>query len=313
MPSRETGLTDCLGRFFVPRSLAYGAGIRYNQCTVDNHNSRAHTAGPPPVGAPPIGAHGYYRYSADAGLRPEPKPVPVEAPITLYVNGRQWVTMMCTPTRLNLLTLGFLYTSRVIRGPEDVLYMRVCEEDSIVEVRLPEGPELETALSRPRTLTSGCGGGTSFEFVEGFEPVNSDTAIDPSDVIAAMHSLHAAAETYRETGGIHTCGLADAARLLVVAEDVGRHNALDKLVGECLWNGIDTRDKWLVSSGRISSEMALKAAALGAPVVISHTSPTSLAVEVARLLNVTLIGYAKAQRFNVYTGVERVRVPVAAV
>lgn len=259
-------------------------------------------------GEPPAVAYepDYYRYTAESGLQPAFKPVPLEAPITLHINGRQWVTLMCTPTRLNFLTLGFLYTSRVISSPDDVLYMRVCEEDSIVEVRLPEGPELDAALSRPRTLTSGCGGGTSFEIVEGLDPLTSCAPVNPADVLSAMHSLHAAADVYRETGGIHTCGLADGADLLVVAEDVGRHNAVDKIVGECLWTGTDTTGKWLLSSGRISSEMALKAASLRTPVVISHTSPTSLAVEVARLLNVTLIGYAKAQKFNVYSGAGRI-------
>ncbi len=252
-----------------------------------------------------------YRYAGRA-LEPEHRPTPVEVPITLYVNGRQWVTMMCTPTRLSFLALGFLYTSRVIRSPDELLYMRVCEEDRVIEVRLPEGPQLEAALARPRTLTSGCGGGTSFEIVEGIEPVAGGQRVRPEDVLRAMHDLHAHAEAYRETGGIHTCGLAEDGQLLTVIEDVGRHNAVDKIVGECLWNGISTRDKWLLSTGRISSEMALKAASLAVPVVISHTSPTSLAVEIARLLNVTLIGYTRGQKFNVYTGVERVAAPISS-
>lgn len=255
----------------------------------------------------------YYRYSSGSGLTPESKPAPVETPITLYINDRQWVTMLCTPTRLNYLALGFLYTSRVISSLDDVLYMRVCAEDNNIQVRLPEGPELDTALSRPRTLTSGCGGGTSFEAMEGLEPVLSTVPVEPADILSVMHSLHAAADVYRETGGIHTCGLSNASNLLVVAEDVGRHNAVDKIVGECLWNGTDTAEKWLISSGRISSEMALKAARLQVPVVISHTAPTSLAIEVAQRLNVTLVGYARAQKFTVYSGVERIAATVAAV
>lgn len=254
-------------------------------------------------------APAFYRYTAEAGLLPGAKPAPVETPITLYINGRQWVTMLCTPTRLNYLALGFLYTSRVISSPDDVLYMRVCAEDGVVEVRLPEGSELDAALARPRTLTSGCGGGTSFEAMEGLEPVASAELVSPDDVLGAMHALHGAAEGYRETGGVHTCGLSDRARLLVVADDVGRHNAVDKIVGECLWTGTDTAEKWLLSSGRISSEMALKAARLRVPLVISHTAATSLAVEVARALGVTLIGYAKARKFTVYTGAARIVAP----
>jgi len=249
----------------------------------------------------------YYRYTLEAGLQPSDRGAPEEAAITLSINGREWVTLMCTPTRLNFLTLGFLYTSRVISSPADVQYMRVCEEDGVVEVRLPEGPELDEALARPRTLTSGCGGGTSFEAVEGLTPIDDDAGVDPVDVLAAMHSLHSHSDAYRETGGIHTCGLSRGPSLVALAEDVGRHNAVDKIVGECLWNGTPTADHWLLSSGRISSEMALKAAWLRVPVVISHTAPTSLAVTLARMLNVTLIGYAKGQKFNVYSGVERLR------
>jgi FdhD protein len=256
--------------------------------------------------APVVAAPAYYRYTASTGLQPETKQPPLEAPIALHINGRQWVTLLCTPSRLRPLALGFLYTSRVIERADDILYMRICEEDGVIEVGLPEGPELDAALSRPRTLTSGCGGGTSFEAVDGLEPLPNAERVLPDRVLEAMHALHAAADGYRESGGIHTCALSDEAELLLVAEDVGRHNALDKVVGECLWTGLDPAGKWVLSSGRISSEMALKAARLGAPVVISHTSPTSLAIDVARLLNVTLIGYAKAQRFSVYSGVERV-------
>lgn len=246
-----------------------------------------------------------YRYAPGTGFAHEAKPAPREAPVSLHINGRHWVTLLCTPTRLRDLALGFLYTSRVISSPEDVLYMRTCEEDGVIEVRLPATCELDEALARPRTLTSGCGGGVSFEALDGLDPVRSTAPVDPDAVLAAMHAMHQAAETYRSTGGVHTCALSDGARLLVVADDVGRHNAMDKIVGACLWDETEIADRWLVSSGRISSEMALKAARLGVPVVISHTAPTTLSLEVARRLGVTLIGYARGQRFYVYTGAER--------
>lgn len=250
----------------------------------------------------------YYSYTGDGELSPGLKAVPEEVPFTFFINDRQWVTLMCTPISVNFLAIGFLYTSRIVRSMDDILYLRVCEEDSIVEVRLPEGPDLDALLSRPRTLTSGCGGGTSFEITEDIPPVTDPSPVDAQAVLRAMHALHASAGTYREVGGIHTCALAEGSDIVAIAEDVGRHNAVDKLAGECLWKGLDPSRLWLLSSGRISSEMALKAGLMGIPVVISHTAVTSLAIEIARRLNLTLIGYARNQKFNVYTGKENIAV-----
>jgi len=245
----------------------------------------------------------YYKYMAGQGVIEDAKAVPVEVPLTFYINGNQWVTLMATPTKLNFLAIGFLYTSGIIGSLDDLLYLRVCEEDSVIEVMLtiPE-QDLVQLLSKPRSITSGCGGGVSFAILDEYSTPISQSKLRPEDVISVMHNLHLASETYRETGGIHTCALSQKDDLLVVAEDVGRHNAVDKIVGESLWKGIDVRDKWLISSGRISSEMALKAARLGCPVIISHTSPTSLAIEVCNRIGITLIGYARGNKFNIYSG-----------
>jgi FdhD protein len=126
-----------------------------------------------------------------------------------------------------------------------------------------------------------------------------------------MRQLNEAAALYRTSRGVHTSALSDGEKLLVLAEDVGRHNTLDKIRGACLLGGLPTRDHIVISSGRISSEMVTKARKMEAPIVISRTSPTALSVRLARAWNMTLIGYVRGRQLRVYTGPERVILPSA--
>jgi FdhD protein len=159
-----------------------------------------------------------------------------------------------------------------------------------------------------RALTTGCGGGTTFVDVAGaFAPVQADLQVTPTQVLALMKRLQENATLYQASGGVHASGLASGDELLVTAEDVGRHNTLDKIRGECLLGGLSPRGKILLTTGRVSSEMLIKAVRMDVPVLISHSSPTDLAVQLARALQVTLIGYARGNRFDVYAGEERVQ------
>jgi FdhD protein len=123
-----------------------------------------------------------------------------------------------------------------------------------------------------------------------------------------MREMNARARLYRECRGVHTSALGDGTHLLALAEDVGRHNTLDKIRGDCMMRGIPTRDSVLLSTGRISSEMMTKAAKMQVPIVVSRTSPTYLALELARAWNITLVGYAHAGEILVYCGMERIQV-----
>jgi FdhD protein len=223
--------------------------------------------------------------------------VPVEARLTVYVNLQELVTIQCTPAKLNFLVLGFLYAEGIVSGVSDVLSMRVCEDDNTADVRL-SNPDYE--LPTQRTLTSGCGGGASFE-TEG-QKVDSDFSVTPKNVLHLMKQLlQEQMELYQVSGGLHASALADSKSLLVVAEDIGRHNTLDKIQGECLMRGLPTRDRLLLSTGRVSSEMLLKAARMQAPVVVSRHSPTGTAVSLARELGIALVGYARGNRLSVYS------------
>ncbi len=227
-------------------------------------------------------------------------PVPSETEITIYVNRREFVSILCTPSKLNCLVLGFLYTEGIISGLGDVTMMRVCDEESEVDVRLSK-PEFQ--LPTKRRLTSGCGGGSTFT-MQG-QRVDSHLVTAPADVLSLMRQLRERMELYPVSGGVHTSALANTGKLLVVAEDIGRHNTLDKIQGECLLKGISTKDGVLLTTGRVSSEMLLKAAKMEAPVVVSRHSPTSGAVTLARDLGITLVGYARGSSLTVYSHPER--------
>ncbi len=226
--------------------------------------------------------------------------VPSEMDLTLYVNGQELVTILCTPVKLNCLVIGFLYASGIISSVKDVTSMRVCEEDALADVRLVNAEYRPPVL---RTLTSGCGGGAAFK-TEG-NRVDSEVIVAPEQVLELMKQLQGHMEIYRAAGGVHASALADTTKLLVVSEDIGRHNTLDKIQGECLLRGLSTKDCLLLSTGRVSSEMVSKAARMQAPIVVSRTSPTERAVRLARDLCITVVGYVRGGRLTVYTHPER--------
>jgi FdhD protein len=220
--------------------------------------------------------------------------------LAIYVNRRELVTILCTPTRLNCLVLGFLYAEGIISGMDDVTGMRVCEEESLADVTLSD-PDFEPPAQR--TLTSGCGGGTAFE-TRG-RKVESELTAEPGDVLSLMGLLQKQLGLYRLCGGVHASALADTGKLLIVTEDIGRHNTLDKIQGECLLRGLSTRDRLLLSTGRVSSETLIKAAKMRVPMVVSRHSPTESAVSLARDLGIALIGHARGGRLSVYSHPER--------
>jgi len=228
----------------------------------------------------------------------------VETPVALTVNGEVWLTFMCTPLLLEALAVGFLYNEGIIQRVEEVADVRLCEHGDNVDVWLNH------AASQPKSWrrTSGCTGGmTAVDlFVRENVSFNGDhPQVSPEAVGQLVEQLFEAQSLYRETGGVHTSALSDGKQIVLVAEDIGRHNTLDKLAGMCLLQNSWPEPRILITTGRISSEMLQKAARMGAPILISRTSPSSLSIEMAERYGITLIGYARRQRFNVYTHPQR--------
>jgi FdhD protein len=251
------------------------------------------------AGSYPVTYTGYY----DALSRPVRGVVPVEEVITLHVNGQPLVSLMCTPTQLEELALGFLFNEGLIEGMDEVAVLERCGGGGCVDVWLEhsiEPPKL-------RVITSGCSGGTTFEdFSRVHHRVISHTQITPRQVAELVQEFSQVNAIYRRAGGVHGAALAQVDRVLCAAEDIGRHNTLDKIAGLCLRKRHPLRDLILLTTGRISAEMVNKVARMGVPIVVSRTSPTSLSVQLAQEWGITLIGYTRRRSFRVYAGAERV-------
>lgn len=223
-----------------------------------------------------------------------------EGLVRLHVNGEELAMLMCTPHALDLLALGLLRSEGIITSLADVRRVVVCPSGACVEVWLRDA---NRKLPTIRILTSGCGGGITFnDLTAEAVPVESDVTVTPAQLGRLMFML----QEEQRTRGIHTAALADGERLLTVTEDVGRHNAIDKLWGWCLLKGISTEGRILITTGRVSSEMLSKAARMRVPIVASRTSPTTLSLALAEAWNVTLVGYVRRGSLNVYTGLARV-------
>ena len=222
-----------------------------------------------------------------------------EQPLTVYVNGERFLTLLCSPFDLEPLVLGYLWMEKVIAGLDEVTALEVSEVDGRAEVTLTEPVTLPTE----RILTSGCGGGITFRIDPRLFPrVRSTLKVKPEALVARLHDLLRDAVHYHASRGIHGAALADADRVLLIAEDVGRHNAVDKLKGLALLRGLPTDDRILLSTGRVSSEMLLKAARMGVPLIASRTSPTEMAVALAEQLGITVAGYVRGDALNLYAG-----------
>jgi FdhD protein len=229
----------------------------------------------------------------------------VETPVSLTVNGEVWVTFMCTPVNLEALAIGFLYNEGIVEKMSEVVDARVCEHGDNVDVWLDHEATQPTRWRR----TSGCTGGvTAVDLLA--KPnvsLNRDNLkVQPEAIGHLVEMLFEAQVLYRQTGGVHTSILSNGEKILLSAEDIGRHNTLDKIAGLCLMNDIWPEVRVLMTTGRISSEMLQKAAQLTVPIVISRTSPSSLSIEMAERYGITLIGYARKNRFNVYSNSQRV-------
>ncbi|MCL0096937.1 formate dehydrogenase accessory sulfurtransferase FdhD [Dehalococcoidia bacterium] len=234
-----------------------------------------------------------------------------EFPLTIILNNQELVTLLCSPTNLKYLALGFLASEGFIRAREEVKSIFLDDRRGVVRVETEGSPHIAGDLIFKRFITSGCGRGAAFYSVADAADaavVKSKTRISASQVFAMMREFQHRSEVFKNTGGVHSAALTDGERLLIFSDDIGRHNAIDKIFGECLWENTPTDDRVIVTSGRISSEILFKVAKRGIPIIISPSAPTDLAVRTALDLGITLIGFVRGKRMNVYANSWRVSV-----
>lgn len=233
-----------------------------------------------------------------------------EFPLTIVLNNQELVTLLCSPTKLDYLAIGFLSSEGLIRNKGEIKKILLDEQRGVVRVEVEEEREFAKELVFKRLITSGCGRGTTFYSAAdatSLAKVESETQISVPEVLKLIKDFHYQSQVYRATGGVHSAALCDTKEILVFSEDIGRHNALDKIFGESILRDISTEAGIIITSGRISSEILLKAAKRNIPIIISKSAPTDLAVRLAGDLGITLVGFVRGKRMNVYTNSWRVK------
>ncbi len=231
--------------------------------------------------------------------------VPEEKPITIILNDENLVTLMATPKNLRELALGFLYAEGFIDEIKGVEVISSDEENSTVKVRA------DSVLRKPKNkiFTSGFGKGVTFSDPlneKGLKTISSSKVFSAKRIINLMAKFLRSMEIHRSTGGVHCSALCSENDILSIQEDIGRHNTIDKVLGDILIGDISTEDKMIFTTGRISSEMLYKSAKVGIPVVASHSTPTDVSIEIGKRFGVSVIGYVRAGKMYVYTHPERI-------
>jgi FdhD protein len=249
--------------------------------------------------------------------------VVVEEPLEIQVGGETVAVLMRTPGLEKELATGFCLGEGLVADLMDIALVRHCgravpdeaaEGDALdesrnrVDVRLMPGTQIQERQDDViQLIRSGCGRMEVDALVEDLSPVNSNVQVQVNALHRLLGQLTRQQSAYRVAGGVHAAAVFDVnCRPIVVCEDIGRHNAVDKAVGYCLLRGVSLRDKLLVSTGRASYDMVAKGVRLGVPIIASISSPSSLAVELADALNCTLLGYLRGKTLNIYTHSQRI-------
>lgn len=230
----------------------------------------------------------------------------VELPVDISINAKYWLTLMCTPSNLDELAIGFLYNEGLINSLSEIKLIEVCQNGTNIDIWLNHEIDLPDRWRR----TSGCTGGTTSVILKKSKKEKPNPSkLTPAKIFVLLNLLHENQNLYSLSGGVHSSALSDGEKILVTMEDIGRHNTLDKIAGRCLMDIGFPADSILISTGRISSEMLQKAARIGSAIIISRTSPSSLSIEFAEQMGICIIGYARKDRFKIYSHPEYVHSP----
>ncbi len=234
-----------------------------------------------------------------------------EVPLTLKVDGEEFITLLCTPLDLKDLCSGFLFTNGLITQSQDVENIVIDQERWTANITLRKESKVKDLVFK-RLYTSGCGRGALFYNVADIIHRSRNASAFKVAVLKVkeiMLSFQKMSQLYLKTGGVHSAGLVNPdtkENIIIFREDIGRHNALDKVIGRGLQDGIEFSKALMITSGRISSEVLFKIQKCGVPIIISRSAPTNQAVKLAKDMGITLVGFARGNRMNVYSGEERI-------
>ena len=247
--------------------------------------------------------------SDNGSMIPSSHDVVIEVPLSVFVNGRHALTAMISPTMLEEFVTGFLYTERIIRKLEDIESLAHRKEEG----KSAGTPSASVLTKNPfsimlssKTVLSGCGGDTSYLDADRLPKIQSDMITELSTIKKIMKET-LVSDLHTRTGGIHIVGLFGPDGKICVMEDIGRHNALDKVIGYGLKHDVDFSRTIVTCSGRLSSEMVRKCLIANIPIIASRGATTTLAISMGEQAGLTIIGFVRSQKMNIYTGVERVK------
>lgn len=237
--------------------------------------------------------------------------VVTEAPLTILLNQEKMITLLCTPQDQEYLAIGFLLSEGLIQNKKEIEGINFDPKENEIKIFTKFKRSVPSGFSQTKTLTSGCAKGVTFSNISGsggedIDPakdllIDLQTTFTSSEIQRLMHEFEKKSALFRKTGGVHAAALANKEKILIYFEDIGRHNAVDKVFGKCLLDQISCEDKMLLLSGRISSDILAKASKSGVSIIVSRSAPTSLAVKNAQKLGITLVGFARGSKMNIYS------------
>ncbi len=222
---------------------------------------------------------------------------------TIFLNGVEFVTLLCSSENLEYLAAGFLESEGLIKRKADIMNMVINPWIGVARIEIQGSKKIDGSFYSRRLIASGCGGGAIFYNLEdaNTKKTKSKMKISSDEIFALANEFQHRSQIYLATHCIHSAALADRKTILIFSEDIGRHNAVDKIFGKCLLEGESTSNRIIISSGRISSEILYKVAKRGIPILISISVPTTLGLKAADELGMTLVGAVKGKKMNVYT------------
>jgi len=231
----------------------------------------------------------------------------IEFPLTIYIRAEQYATLLCTPEYEEELIVGYLFSENIIKKNSDIKSISIDLKSGEAFVDIVDANVLESDINKKRLITSGCANNTVFyNAVDKIKLQNTKNKekidLDMESLLDTMMNMNKSSELFLRTGGVHMSLLSDGKEFNVFREDIGRHNAIDKIVGHIILSEVSTKGKVLFSSGRLSSEMVLKSAKAGIEVIVSKSAPMDMAIRIADELGIVLIGFARGKRCNIYSG-----------
>ena len=233
-----------------------------------------------------------------------------ELPITLELNGKPLVTLLCTPSELEALAVGFLLSEGLLQDRSSIKQLLVDEQAAAVRVELSDLPQDYANLFEKRTISSGCGKGvtfTQYRMYANNRITSKEEVVSLEGIKSLLRKFRTISSLYLETGGVHSAALSDGKEILLFSEDIGRHNAVDKLIGKAFLNSLPVESKILLTSGRVTSEIMMKTGRNRFPILISRAAPSCMAISYAEDMGITLVGFARGDRMNIYTWPKRVK------